>query len=338
MALRSVVSMIYFGPNRTIFSVKFAPASCIRSIKTLAYPVCNVLIPQTTFKTKANDKGSDDFNQAKAKLVVALNFRSVEDALPFYKLPIETLIHIHKTIKNDENQGIYQNRLYYISSRLKVPPAILSEKIAKRHFIYDLSFEWIEKALDVLLEMGVSNNRILRDLWVLKYHHETIRERLQMVKDMGIDKLCPWMVRCTEDILKRFISISQETKDILGETKTTQVYLASRLNTSVDTIEQIYVKTPALKTIRVTKVKSFLDFLLDEGFNTDDIVKKPRVLCASQETVKQRIEKLRQLGITYINLNVLCRSKKGFKKYCDSITSIIKESKYRDKQHEDKLP
>ena len=137
--------------------------------------------------------------------------------------------------------------------------------------------------------MNVSGDRILRDLWVLKYHHKTIEERLLRVKNSGIDTLYPWMVRCSEDILSRldiynyskfyivlllyyylsitanmvylkmkqifrFIQISQETKSILGEYQSTKVYLAKRLNTSPEVIEDIYVKIPALKTIRVTKV------------------------------------------------------------------------------------
>lgn len=51
--------------------------------------------------------------------------------------------------------------------------------------------------------MGVSGDRIVRDLWVLKYHHETIRARLQRVKEMGVDTLYTWMVRCSDDILNR---------------------------------------------------------------------------------------------------------------------------------------
>ncbi|KAJ8729527.1 hypothetical protein PYW08_001108 [Mythimna loreyi] len=131
--------------------------------------------------------------------------------------------------------------------------------------------------------MDVPSERILRDLWVLKYHHETIHERLLRVKNMGIDNLNPWMVRCSEDILNRyiahtklvkisdymkkhmkslthilyyfrFITISQETKTILGESDSKQTYLASRLNVSVENVQEMCFKIPALKTIRVTKV------------------------------------------------------------------------------------
>lgn len=52
----------------------------------------------------------------------------------------------------------------------------------------------------------------------------------------------------------RYIEIMQETKSILGETKSTQIYLANRLNTTIEAVNEMCLKTPALKTIRVTKV------------------------------------------------------------------------------------
>ncbi|XP_075992139.1 mitochondrial transcription termination factor [Anticarsia gemmatalis] len=324
MALRSVIVNIFLRPN--VHSMLKLISIGDFSLPTQCHHItCSYKIPIVTYKTKTTSSKDAGFDESKARVISALNFQSAEDALPYYKLPIKTLVHIYKTTKNDEWNGFCKNRLYYIASRIKVPPSELREKLPKRTFVYSLSFEWIERALDTLLDLGVPGDRILRDLWVLKYHHETIRERLQTVKDMGIENLYPWMVRCSESILKRFISLSQETKDILGETKSTQIYLANRLNTSVEAIEDMCLRMPALKTIRVTKVKPFLDFLIAEGFRVEDIANKPRVLSASQKTVKDRLEKLRGLGIHQINLNVLCRSKKGFKRYCDSIESMSED-------------
>lgn len=64
--------------------------------------------------------------------------------------------------------------------------------------------------------MGVPGEGILRDLWVLKYHHETIRNRLQIVKNNGVETLHPWMVRCSEDILKRFDLFKLESDEVLS--------------------------------------------------------------------------------------------------------------------------
>lgn len=74
-------------------------------------------------------------------------------------------------------------------------------------------------------------------------------------------------------------------------------------------------------------MKCFLDFLIEQGFNVEDIAAKPRILCASQKTVEQRLDQLRKLGLNEINLNVLCRSKKDFNKYVESIESVSDESK-----------
>ncbi|OWR47322.1 mitochondrial transcription termination factor [Danaus plexippus plexippus] len=262
---------------------------------------------------------------SKAELISNLNFKSDADALPFLKLPVKTLIHIVKTTQNDVKCGYCENRLYYLSSHIKVPSPILSEQIVRRVFIYTLSFDWLENSLKVLLDMNVEGDRILRDLWVLKYHHKTIEERLVRVKNFGITNLYPWMVRCSESILNRYVEIFQETKNILGENMSTKMYLAERLNVSSELIEDMYVKAPALKTIRVTKLKKFLDFLIKEGFTVEDIAIKSRILAASQSTVKKRLSKLRSLGMTEINLNVLCRSRKDFQKYCESIDTSVKK-------------
>ncbi|KAI8427728.1 hypothetical protein MSG28_002160 [Choristoneura fumiferana] len=256
-----------------------------------------------------------------------MNFANVEDARPFYKLSTKTLVHIYQTTKNDNQNGHCRNRVYYIAERIECSPAVLSELLTKRTFVYSLSFEWLKNSLNALLEMGVSTDRILRDLWVLKYKHETIRNRLQSVRDMGIETLYPWMVRCKKDILNRYIAISQETKNILGDNKSSKLYLADRLNTTPEAVEDICARIPALKTIRVTKVKRFVDFLIDEGFLPEDIANKPRVLAASPNTVKLRLEKLRKIGLQEINLNVLCKSRKDFKKYCESVEALYIEEK-----------
>ncbi|CAK1603306.1 unnamed protein product [Parnassius mnemosyne] len=274
-------------------------------------------------KNKYEVVNYSELDSSKTKLISLLNFECKEDAAPFSKLSHRTLLQIYKHTKDDERKGYCKNRLYYISSRLNCPPKQLAEMLAKRTFLYNLSFEWLENSLNVLLEFGVSPDRILRDLWVLKYHHKTINERLLRVKNLGIENLYPWMVRCTENILDRYIEISQQTKNILGEDKSTQIYLAKRLNISPKEVDEICVKIPSLKTIRVTKLKSFLDFLISEGFSLEDIARKPRVLTASQNTVKQRLDQLRDLGLKSVNLNILSRGKKDFKKYYASLQSVL---------------
>ncbi|XP_072936436.1 transcription termination factor, mitochondrial [Epargyreus clarus] len=306
-------------PLQVYIYTPYLPFSSLKptysSIQQIAFYNKNVI-------SNDNTDICEDYDKSKAVIIAKLHFKSDEDSAPFYNLSIKSLLQIYKTTKKDVELGNCENRLYYLSKRLKCSPSILSKSVAKRTFIYNLSFDWLERSLNTLLEMGVSEDRILRDLWVLKYHNKTIEERLLRVKNLGVDNLYPWMVRCSENILNRSISISQETKTILGEIKSTKNYIATRLNTTPDAVEEMYFTTPALKRIRASKAKKFLDFLTDEGFDIEDIAKKPRVLCASQKTVMMRLEKLRKLGLKDINLNVLCRSRKDFKKYCESIESV----------------
>lgn len=75
-------------------------------------------------------------------------------------------------------------------------------------------------------------------------------------------------------------------------------------------------------------MKKFLDFLINEGYTLDDIAKRPRVLTTSQKTVKHRLDKVRSLGLHNVNLNLLCKSRKNFQKYVESLESAIKDRKY----------
>ncbi|XP_026487466.2 transcription termination factor, mitochondrial [Vanessa tameamea] len=334
MAIRNFITSIFLRNRGTI----------VRTLYSGSYPISNfqknheirskfsspfhfINIANKNLGTRECKTQIKDVDASKERIIKELNFLTKKDATPFFKLPVKTLLQIYKTTKNDEENGFCKNRLYYIAQRIKCPPSNLSEQIIKRTFIYKLSFDWLESSLNVLLAMNVSGDRIQRDLWVLKYHHKTIYERLLRVRNLGVENLCPWMVRCSEDILNRSIEITQETKTILGENKSTKMYLATRLNTTPDIIEDMCVKIPALKTIRVTKAKSFLDFLMEEGFNVEEIVDKPRIFAASQKTVKLRLEKLRSLGLSEINLNILCRSRRAFQRYYESIESISKDSK-----------
>lgn len=60
------------------------------------------------------------WNKSKANLISKMNFKTPEDAKPFYSVPTTSLINIYKTIKHDQNSGFCENRIYYIADRIKV--------------------------------------------------------------------------------------------------------------------------------------------------------------------------------------------------------------------------
>lgn len=57
---------------------------------------------------------------SKEKIIQTLNFHCYNDASPFYSLPLKTLLQIYKTTQKDKKDGFCENRLYYISNKIKV--------------------------------------------------------------------------------------------------------------------------------------------------------------------------------------------------------------------------
>lgn len=50
---------------------------------------------------------------------------------------------------------------------------------------------------------GIPIDDIQRDLWVLSYNADVIKNRLEMTKAMRVDRVKTWMVRCKPEVLDR---------------------------------------------------------------------------------------------------------------------------------------
>lgn len=56
-----------------------------------------------------------------------------------------------------------------------------------------------------MIDYGITTEDIKRDLWVLRYKAENIRQRLDTAKDINIDKIKTWMVRCKPEIFEMYV-------------------------------------------------------------------------------------------------------------------------------------
>lgn len=93
----------------------------------------------------------DESYLSKNKLIRKMNFQNPNDGAPFYNLSVASLLRINKITQKDNLKGFCKNRLYYIAEQIRCEPSTLSVLIVKRMFIYQLSFDWLEKSLKVLL-------------------------------------------------------------------------------------------------------------------------------------------------------------------------------------------
>lgn len=155
--------------------------------------------------------------------------------------------------KEDRNEK--GNRIYYLSHRLEVEPALVAKYFATHLFIFKISFEKIEENLGVMLEFGITPISILRDLWSFENSPAQIRTRLERCQQAGtpIGALKPWMVRCTEENFNKALKLTEERNNLLGD-QTIVCYLSQRLNREREQIENLLVRKKFLGKVCVKKV------------------------------------------------------------------------------------
>lgn len=146
------------------------------------------------------------------------------------------------------------NRIYYFSKRLEVEPALVAKYFSTHMFMFEVAFDQMQENLNIMLEFKVTSISILRDLWAFKYLPKSIRARLERCQNADKGNLKPWMIRCTEEILERTLTISQESKILLGDS-TVIDYISERLGYDSGTINYIVTKHHQVLKVRVPRVR-----------------------------------------------------------------------------------
>ncbi|XP_011182084.2 transcription termination factor, mitochondrial [Zeugodacus cucurbitae] len=271
--------------------------------------------------------------QEKLTLIQTLPIRDINHFVPFLRLTLPRLRKL-VSIMNRESKIIPQgNRIYYISELLKTEPKLVTKYLSKRLFILEMPFEMLEQNLQHMINYNVSPLNILKDLWAFRYTPKSVELRLERAKRAKKDKIMPWMVRCPEPILQRSFKLTLDELAVLGDRKNVVEYVAERLGFDYETTKSIMERHPAVKRVRVTKIKEVLDYLLNEaGFTRHEIANVPRILCHGLETTKQRIEELKSNGCRPTSLVIVCRSKREYDKFLKSwLETELKMHKYKEK-------
>lgn len=241
--------------------------------------------------------------------------KNINDFAPLLQATHAALNRAAKTVDRERDFIPEGNRIYYLSHRLDLDPALVSKYIATHMFMFDITFEMLTENLDIMLEYKIDPVNIVRDLWSFKYYPKTIRDRLERCKQGGKDNLMPWMVRCPEDVLENSLKLTQENKELYGSNGIVD-YLSLRLGYDIPTTRMIVNRHPAVLKCRGAKVREVLDYLLDEEkFEPIDIARVIRVLSHSLATTKKRLAELRAVGCRPSSLTIICRSKREYQKF-----------------------
>ncbi|EDW03630.1 transcription termination factor, mitochondrial [Drosophila grimshawi] len=254
--------------------------------------------------------------ELKLSLIKTMHMRDINHFVPFLRLTVPRLRKLVSALNAETSEIAQKNRVYYISETLEVKPEIVTKYLSKRLFILEMPYEMFEKNLQHMIHYNVSPINILKDLWAFRYTPKSVELRLERAQRAKKDKIMPWMVRCPEPILQRSLKLSLDELQVLGEFSSVVEYVAHRLGFSVTEAKAIMDRHPQVHTVRVTKIKEVLDYLLNEAkFTRFEIAQVPRILCHSLKTTQQRMEELASLGCRPSSLVILCRSLREYEKF-----------------------
>ncbi|XP_037708749.1 transcription termination factor, mitochondrial [Drosophila subpulchrella] len=254
--------------------------------------------------------------QLKLQLIKSMDIKDINHFVPFLRLTVPRLRKLVSALNSERSTMPQLNRVYYISEKLQVSPDLVTKYLCKRLFILEMPYEMFEKNLQHMIDYNVSPINVLKDLWAFRYTPKSVQLRLERAKRAKKDKIMPWMVRCPEPILQRSLKLSLDELKVLGEFSSVVEYLAHRLGFSASEAKVIMDKHPQVHTVRVTKIKEVLDYLLDEAkFTRFEIAQVPRILCHSLKTTKERMEELKSHGCRPSSLVILCRSRREYDKF-----------------------
>lgn len=245
------------------------------------------------------------------KLTELTGLRDMNDMIPLCTLKPYQVIKIVNSM-NSESLPNNSNRIYHFADKTKIPPADVAKQFARRTFMFRIPKESFMENLDHFVE-NMDSEDVLADLWAFKYSPTVVAERIARAKKVRGKKLMPWMVRCPDTVLEKSLQLTKENGELLGENETIVEYFGKRLGFNRDVTNAIFLKTPSVRNVRVTKVKKVIDYLLEElDYTPHDIALNPRILMHSLQTTKKRMEQLKQIGCRPRSLIIVCRSKRQY--------------------------
>ncbi|KAL1124134.1 hypothetical protein AAG570_001904 [Ranatra chinensis] len=162
---------------------------------------------------------------------------------------------------------------------------------------------------------------LVKDLWVLSYTVEKLKERLDIIRVMKLSPIKPWMLRCTETTLHRTWLNREENRAAMAPLTSSKEYLCQRLDMTDWEAAAFAARHPPVMRVQVSKLKEILDFLMAEGFTQKQIYNTPRILCHSLVTIKHRLDILRERKYEPYTLSVICKSEKNFNEFLLKLTT-----------------
>lgn len=153
-----------------------------------------------------------------------------------------------------------RHRIYYLSKRLEVEPAMVSKYFAINMFMFEIAFDVLEKNLNVMLENGTPSSSVLNNLNLFKSSPESMKESL---KHYHKNSKClkPLLFNCHEDLFGK-TSTPEMKRSASDDNNTVVEYISQRLGYGVETTRSML--NEKLTRIRIEKVRFQLQLHVDK--------------------------------------------------------------------------
>ncbi|XP_046735944.1 transcription termination factor, mitochondrial [Diprion similis] len=252
--------------------------------------------------------------KSKMGLIKNMIFTNIENGIPLFRLGISDLLTLSKQLGYDAKSYGGTNRIQYLTEQLQCSTFEICQLIIKYQFMQNHPFDKLRETLEILLYYGVDRGAIMKDCWPFRQHPETITDRLERIRKAGISSIKPWMVRCTEPVIARTINIVSCRRAILGE-NTIIRYLSERFQCDEDKAAVILTKFPKANNVTGPKIKKIVDFLIENEYTIDHVIRVPRFLFHRVEKARIRLDELHTYGHKPTTLTVFCETKKKYNRY-----------------------
>lgn len=238
------------------------------------------------------------------QLIEKLQPRDINDFVPLIRVSVPVLARTRHLIVKEKDLIPEGNRIYYLSKRLEMDPAIVSKHLATNMFMFEIKFDKLQKKVEVVIENKAN------DVKVVKSTAKSVKgflERLQR------DRLSPkpLLLNFHENI---FENTSTHERGLPTTDNAVVQYISERLGTDLETTR--IMLNEKLMRVRISKVQEIMEYLLDkEKFEPLEVGSAIRILNHSLETTKKRINEMKELRCRPILLSTVCLSQAEYNSY-----------------------
>lgn len=235
--------------------------------------------------------------------------------IPWLCLTQKELTNYVFYVQEDVTSYTY-NRMDYLSYKLECSVQQLCEVTVLNSFLMKIPVSCIDKKLNILREYNVSTNDILKDVWVLRYSENHIRNRCELYKETGKLKMKTWAIRCPLKVISRAIQKNAVERSLMQQCDNVSEYLQNKLKIDEKTLNLAVKKEPSILRVNIAKLNQLIDMLHQNGITSNEILRHARIFYFNVETVQNRIETLKKEGL-FLNLAVLIQAERIFNRYIE---------------------